>query len=112
MLFILIFLITLIVQFFSLWWSLALIAFIAAYLLGKSGRHAFFSGFFAIALLWIILALFQTLPNDNILAARMARVFTLPHWSLVLVVTVLIGALVGGLSAWSGYLMRRAVTKK
>lgn len=112
MLFLVIFMLTLIIQFFSLWWSLTLIAFIAAYLLGKSNRHAFFSGFCAIGVLWVLLALFRSLPNDHVLAARMAKVFGLPHWTLVLLVSTLIGALLGGFSAWSGYLVRRAVTKK
>lgn len=108
MLFLLIILVTFIFQLFSAWWSLALIAFIAAYFYGKGNGHAFLSGFFAIGILWLMLALFQSIPNNNVLAGRVATLFQLPNWILLLAVTVLIGALVGGFAAWSGYLLRKA----
>lgn len=111
MLFLVIFLVTFIFQLFSTWWSLALIAFIAAYFYGKGNRHSFISGFFAIGILWTALALFQSLPNDNVLASRVATLFQLPNWSLLLLVTAMLGALVGGLAAWSGYLVRKVFSE-
>jgi hypothetical protein len=55
--------------------------------------------------------LLKSLPNENILATRVAHLFQLPHWGLVLLVTVLIGGLVGGMSALSGVLVKRVFEK-
>jgi hypothetical protein len=80
--------------------------------LGKASGHAFWSGFGALALAWLALALLKSLPNENILATRVAHLFQLPHWGLLLLlVTVLIGGLIGGMSAMSGFLVKRVFEK-
>jgi hypothetical protein len=108
MLFFLILILSLIVSFVLPWWVIVIIAFGGAYFLAKSGAQAFWSGFAALFLVWLIVALFKSVPNDNILATRVAHVLHLPHWILLLLITCLIGGLVAGLSALSGFLLRRA----
>ncbi|MEO7213641.1 hypothetical protein [Mucilaginibacter sp.] len=93
------------------WWAACILAFGAALLLGKTSKQAFWSGFAGLGLAWLALALLKTFPNENILATRVAQMFQLPHWTLVLLITVLIGGLVGGMSALSGLLVKRVFEK-
>lgn len=109
MLFILILILSLIAAFITPWWAVAIIAFVTALYAGKKPAQAFWSGFGAIFIVWMVLALFKSIPNHHILAARVAVLFHLPHWSLLLFITALIGAIVGGMSALSGFLVRRVV---
>jgi hypothetical protein len=93
------------------WWFAAIICFAGGFFIRTTGS-AFWAGFAAVGLTWLAFALLKTLPNDNILANRMAQVFQLPGWIYVLVITVVIGGLVGGFSALSGKLLKSAVARK
>ena len=109
MLFIIILILSFASAFFMPWWVAAIVAFVAAYYAAKTPAQAFWSGFSAIVLVWLALALLKTIPNNHILASRVAKLFGLPGWGYVLLITCLIGGLVGGLSALSGLLVRRAI---
>src|SRR3569623_3691394 len=109
MLFLIILILSFISSFFLPWWAAAAIAFLAAMFIGKTSAKAFLSGFGAIFVLWVILALIKSIPNDNILASRVIQLFPLPHqWILLLLITALLGGLVGGMAALSGLLTRKA----
>src|SRR5665647_2733200 len=113
MLFILIFLSSLLLQFFLPWWVIAPVAFIFSAWKAKSGGHAFGSGFGAIFLLWITMSLYKTLPNDNLLANRVGQLLGLPelsfNWILVLAVTGIVGGLVSGFAALAGFYFKKAI---
>jgi hypothetical protein len=111
MLFLVILILSIICSYFLPWWFAAVIAFAAAYFLGTKPGKAFLLGFLAVFLAWVILALFKTLPNDNILATRVAHLMQLPNWIVLLIVTGIIGGLVGGLAALSGTLIRNSFKK-
>jgi len=112
MLFLVILIISLVCSYFLPWWFVAVIAFAAAWFLGKNPGKTFLLAFAAVFIAWTILALFKTIPNDNILATRMAQLFQLPNWWLLLIVTGFIGGLVSGLSALSAVLFKKAFTKR
>lgn len=107
MLFILILILTLISGFITPWWAICIISFVMALYAGKKPAQAFWSGFGAVFIVWTVLALVKSIPNDHLLAGRMATLFHLPHWTLLLFVVSLVGGLVGGMSALSGLLVRR-----
>jgi hypothetical protein len=89
------------------WWSFLGVCLLLGVLLGRSRKHAFWSGFAAIGLLWGVSALVINIGNSAILSTRMAALFSLPsHWLMVLL-TAILGALLGGLATWSGYALRR-----
>jgi hypothetical protein len=111
MLFLIIFLVSLVASFILPWWSIAIISFLAAFLGAKTWKHALWSGFLAVFFVWVIVALFQSIPNNHILAKRVAALFHLPHWILLLLVTALIGGIVAGMSALSGYYVKKAFNK-
>ncbi len=105
MLFLLILFISTYVQYTLPWWSVGIAPLALAFWRARSGRHAFWSGFGALALVWGGLALIRT----DELADRMAAVFNLPGSIWLVVITAFVGGLLGGLSAWTGYWFRRAL---
>jgi hypothetical protein len=110
------FLIVLILSFasgyFLPWWVVAIAAFLTALIIGKTPLQSFWSGFAAIFIGWTVLALFKSIPNDHILASKVVQLFPLPHnWIWLLLITAIIGGLVGGMSALSGVLLKRALAK-
>lgn len=112
----LILLASLVLQFFLPWWIICPVAFLFAAFRAKSASHAFQSGFKAVALLWTIMSLIKSLPNNNVLANRVGQMFMLPDWSFnwifLVIVSALIGGLVAGLSALSGHLWRGVLRKQ
>ena len=116
MAFFLIFVFSLITQFFLPWWIIGPVAFVIAAWKSLTGRQAFLAGFLAIFTLWVVVALFKTLPNDNILANRVAQMFMLPplkfNWIVMLLITGLTGGIAGGLAALSGFYFRLALARK
>lgn len=111
MLFILILILSLIAGFITPWWAAAIIAFVMGVYAGRKPGQAFMSGFAAVFITWVVLALIKSIPNNHVLASRVAVLFHLPGWSILLIVTALIGGLAGGMSAMSGVLVRRAIGK-
>ncbi|MBS1524986.1 MAG: hypothetical protein JST19_05020 [Bacteroidetes bacterium] len=111
MLFIIILVLTIICGYFFPWWFAVVIAFSMAFMLGKKPGVTFLIGFAALFTAWTIMALLKSIPNHNALATRVAHLFQLPNWVILLIVTAFIGGLVGGMSALSGILLRKAFTK-
>jgi|GEM_PF-214453 len=98
-----------ILQLFLPWWIIAPVAFALALWKGTSSRQAFWSGFGAIVFLWAAAALVIHLRNEGILTAKVAGLFSLPFPALMIVITALVGGLVGGLAALSGFYWQRLV---
>lgn len=99
-------------EYFFPWWTIAVVAFVIAFFAGLRPGKAFLSGFTAIGLLWLAWALWADLANDHILSGKMAVLFNLPNYILFILVTTLVGAVGGGLAAWSGALMKKAFVPK
>ena len=94
------------------WYVIVMISFAVCGLIGKTARIAFWAPFFAILLLWTGVALFKSLPNEHLLAKKVAEMLGVQAWWIVLLVSVLLGALVAGISGISGYHFRKAVLTK
>lgn len=89
------------------WWSIAIISFMIALLIRQGLSAAFFAGFLGIFLLWAALALWIDIQNTTILSHKIAQVFPLGGSSILLIlVTALVGGLVGGFAAMSGSSLR------
>lgn len=95
------------------WWGIAIAAFIAALLIPQgNGRH-FLAGFTALFLLWGIVALAIDTANNSLLSKKIAQLFPLGGSAAALIlVTAMVGAIVGGLAAWSGGSLRNAFTHR
>jgi hypothetical protein len=88
-------------------WIIAPVAFAVSLLIPLRPLLAFLSGFTALFLLWGGLALAADMPNHGILATKIAWLLPLngSHYALV-VVTALVGALVGGGGALTASFLR------
>jgi len=105
-LFLLIAIVGFIVQLFLPWWSLAIVSFLAALWLARKAGPAFGAGFLGIGLGWLLLSGFYHVRNSGLLTTKVATLFKLPNGVLLICVTVLLGALIGGLAALSGFCFR------
>lgn len=97
-----IFILSFVLQLFLPWWSSAILCFvIGAYFSGKL-KKAFLSGFLGLGALWLLVALYAQIQNQNILAAQLAILFSLPSGWFLPFISGLLGGLIGGLSILSG----------
>ena len=106
------FILTIIVSFaaglYFPWWSFALVAFLVALMVYQKPAMAYLTGFVSIFLLWGVLAWGIDTQNEHILSKRIALLFPLHGSSMLLIlITALVGAIIGGLSALSGSFLRR-----
>jgi hypothetical protein len=91
------------------WWSIAIVAFLVAFLLVQNLAAGFLSGFAGIFILWGLLALWIDIRNESILSHKIAQLFPLGGSSvLMILITALVGALVGGFAAMAGSSLRPA----
>ena len=88
------------------WWSIAIAAFLVALLLPQGLGRSFLAGFLGIFILWGVLSLWIDIKNDSLLSGKMAGLFGLPSGILLVFITALVGALVGGFAAMSGSSLR------
>ncbi len=102
----LILVITPVAEYFFPWWMIALVPFSFALAMNIRGGVSFLAGFLGIAIFWYVVALRNDIPNKHLLSHRMSVLFKLHDYGLFLIVTASIGGLIGGLSAWSGSLLR------
>ena len=89
-------------------WSVALVAFLVAIFIYQKPGMAYLAGFVSILLFWGLLAWWIDSQNDSILSKRMATIFPLGGSSaLLILITAIVGAIIGGLSALSGSFLRK-----
>jgi hypothetical protein len=89
------------------WWSIAVVAFLVALLIPQTLIRSFLSGFVGIFVLWAILAFWIDTKNGGKLSHQIAELFRLGGSSVLLVlITALIGGLVGGFAAMAGGSLR------
>ena len=95
------------------WWSIALVAFVVALLIPQSIGAGFLSGFLGIFLLWAVIATWIDIANDSILSAKVSQLLPLGGSSIILIlVTALVGGLVGGFAAMAGSSLRNTNNKR
>jgi hypothetical protein len=82
-------------------------AFIAAMAFGKSNKQSFWSAFLANSLIWGLMITYRMVHSNNILLSKISMMLFLPHWSILVVITILIGGLSGGCGGLAGFLTRR-----
>lgn len=91
------------------WWSIAPVAFLVALLLGLGVGRSFLAGFTGVFLLWALLATWIDIKNNSVLSHKIALLFPLGGSTFLLIlITALVGALVGGFAAMAGGSLRPA----
>ncbi len=90
------------------WWSIAIVALFVMVLVPMRSGKAFLSGFVGIFILWALLAVWIDSKNAGMLSHKIAELFNLGGSSILLIfITSLAGALVGGFAALTGSYLRR-----
>jgi len=107
--FLIIFIATALLQFFAPWCTIALVPFLILVWRPTSPFRAFITGFLAIALLWFFYGLYLHLDTKGAMSNRIAEIFSLPNGILLLVVTTIVGGIIGGLAGLSGNLVRKTI---
>ncbi|MFT4663981.1 MAG: hypothetical protein ACI8YQ_000759 [Polaribacter sp.] len=95
-------------QFYFPWWVMTIVCFLIGGVAGMKGFGSFLTGFLAIAILWGGYAFYLDMESAGILSARMAEI---PEGlgvdgKMLILVTALIGGLVGGMATLTGSLGR------
>ena len=88
------------------WWSIAVAAFLISLIISTKATSSFIAGFLAIGMLWFATAAINDMRTDSILTNRIAAIFSLPSSFLLIVITAIIGGLVGGFAALTGTYLR------
>ncbi len=94
-------------QSFLPWWTLWVGAVLCGLLIPLSGLQNFAYGFFGGSLLWGGYAWWLDAANTGILSTRMAALFNLPSGFGLVLITLVLGGLLAGLGAMTGYFGRR-----
>ena len=95
------------------WWSIAIVAFAVAAVIPLRPYAAFLAGFFALLLLWGGLSYYISTGNEHILAHRVSLlILKNDNPILLIIVTALIGAIVGGFAALTGSYIRPKFSKE
>jgi hypothetical protein len=96
------------------WWSIAIAAFVVALVLRQRPDISFASGSVAILLLWGGYSIFLNQRNGGLLAEKVAFILPLKgNVPLLLFITALVGALVGGMAALTAsYLYRKPTVRQ
>ena len=93
------------------WWSSVIIALVVELAIGKKNGTAFFSGFYGLAIPWMVLATYIDVNSGAVLSVRILELFKLPQYSIVMIVlTGLLGGLAGGVASLTGSWIKRAIT--
>ncbi len=101
-----------ILGYFIDWWAVAIAAFIGGFFFGNASGETFAKGAAAISTLWLIMVWYYHFSTQGILSNKIAQVLPVGGSAGILIlVTVLIGGLVGGWGAMSGFLIRNLFRK-
>jgi len=95
-----------IVTLFLPWWTLLIPAVILGGTLFKSAVSAFFTGFLSLFAAWLVQVLYIDIANESILSGRIAEMLGVGQSWLVLLITAVIGGLIGGLGTLLGAQIR------
>ena len=85
------------------WWSVVPAAFLGAMWKAPSGWKALGAGFAGVGGLWFCVSGYLHIRSGGILTVRIAEMFQIPSPVLLLLLTTLVGGLVGGFAASAGY---------
>jgi len=98
-------------SFFLPWWGFIPACFLIGFK-SKSMMQSFFISFFAMFLVWGLMSYFQNIYSHGLMAQKMAQLFSLPWGWLMILITAILGALLGGIWGSIGLLFQRAFWSK
>jgi hypothetical protein len=94
-----------ILELFLPWWSIAIAACTGG--LALKSKYNFLAGFIAIGLLWFMKAFITDMMAATALAEKVSQIFKLPNKTILYVVMMILGGLVGGFGCMTGGTVRK-----
>ena len=95
------------------WWVCIPVLIIIGFFSTEANHSPFLWGFLSLFILWGGYAAYYDTLNESILSTRMVQLFPLPPKGfLMVIVTALLGGVLGGFSSLSGYWFRKVVWPK
>ncbi|MEM9328394.1 MAG: hypothetical protein AAGA85_22185 [Bacteroidota bacterium] len=94
------------------WWTMALLAGFAGFLIPGSGLNSFISGFLGGGLVWLYMSWMIDNETQSILTDKMVQLFPIDDTNLLILGTGLLGGLVAGFGALTGTSFRQIFMKK
>lgn len=94
------------------WWWIAVAAFFGGSVYKTSGAQSFFSGAFGIGIVWLWAAARIDSSTESILTRKIAELFGLGHGVAIILITMLIGSLMGAIAAWTGHNLRKLIDSR
>ena len=89
------------------WWGIAITSLLVAVVVPQKAGKAFLSGLLGVFILWAGLAWWIDMKNQGLLSKKIASILPLGGSAILLIlVTAIVGGLVGGFSAMSGSYLR------
>lgn len=101
-----------VVEQFLPWWTIGGCAGLVAMGFSLNKRTAFGGGFAAISLLWTLAAISIDVQTSAVLSTKLAPLLGFQRTSLLILLTGLVGGIVGGLGALSGHQLRVYMLQK
>jgi len=90
------------------WFSFVFCSLIVAIAIHPKPWKSFLSGFVAVFVLWVLLAILSDTPNEHLLSTKVANILPLGGNYVVLIfITGLIGGLISGMAALTGSFVRK-----
>lgn len=94
------------------WYTLAIAAALVAIIIPQKASKAFWAGFLGLFLLWAALSIASYNTGGKYIATQMAGILPLNgSATLLILVTSTVGAIVSGLAAYTGSLVRKLISK-
>ena len=91
------------------WWGIAPLAALIGFATGAKWWQSLLYGITATGLVWGIYTYGINNANEGILSSSMAKLLNLDGGSVLVMMTAVLGALLGGLGAFSGSLLREGI---
>lgn len=94
------------------WWSIAVVCFIVSLLIRMRPGWAFLCGLLSLFILWGALIFWISSNNQHLLAHKLSQIIIKKdNPNLLIILSAVIGAIVGGTASLSGSLLRSVITK-
>ena len=103
---------TFILGYFFDWWTVVIAGFIGGFFFGTASRETFAKGTVGASILWLLMILYYHFSTQGILSNKIAQILPVGgNVGILIIVTILIGGLVGGCGAMSGFLSKNLFRK-
>jgi hypothetical protein len=90
------------------WYSFVFVVFLVSLLVHQKPLMSFVTGFLAVCIVWVVLAILADSANNHILSTKVATILPLKgSYTMLTLITGVVGGLVAGFAALTGSLARK-----